>query len=78
MGGTIEWAKNEINNLPKTKKDLGPLLDALGQPLTQIVGGVGMLVAGVLNLLGNIVSLNAKYLPLFALADVHVALGPRP
>ncbi|VDB91490.1 unnamed protein product [Peniophora sp. CBMAI 1063] len=56
VGGTIEWAKNEINSLPKAKKDLGPLLDALGQPLTQIVGGVGMLVAGVLNLLGNILS----------------------
>lgn len=56
VGGTIEWANNEINNLPKTKKDLGPLFDALGQPLTQIVGAVGLLVAGVLNLLSNIVS----------------------
>ena len=58
VGGTIEWAKNEINNIPKAKKNLGPLLDALGQPLTQIVGAVGLLVAGVLNLLGNIVSLH--------------------
>jgi hypothetical protein len=32
------------------------LLDALGQPLTQIVGGVGLLLAGVLNLLGNLLS----------------------
>ncbi|KAH6916605.1 hypothetical protein BKA70DRAFT_1215104 [Coprinopsis sp. MPI-PUGE-AT-0042] len=33
-----------------------PLLDALGQPLTQIVGGVGLLLAGVLNLVGNLLS----------------------
>lgn len=32
------------------------MLDALGQPLTQIVGGVGMLLAGVLNLVGNLLS----------------------
>jgi len=54
--GTIDWAKDKLEAFPKAKKDLGPLLDALGQPLTQIVAGVGMLLAGVLNLVGNILS----------------------
>ncbi|KAF5373201.1 hypothetical protein D9757_010557 [Collybiopsis confluens] len=54
VGGTIDWARNKLDSFPKAKKNLGPLLDALGQPLTQIVGGVGMLLAGVLNLVGNL------------------------
>ncbi|KAJ7155666.1 hypothetical protein C8R46DRAFT_959897, partial [Mycena filopes] len=56
VGGTIEWAKDKLDSFPKAKKDLGPLLDALGQPLTQIVGGVGLLLAGVLNLVGRLLS----------------------
>ncbi|KAF5379310.1 hypothetical protein D9757_007665 [Collybiopsis confluens] len=56
VGGTIEWARDKLESFPKAKRDLGPLLDALGQPLTQIVGGVGLLLAGVLNLLGNLLS----------------------
>jgi len=56
VGGTIEWARNKLEALPQAKRDLGPLLDALGQPLTQIVGGVGLLLAGVLNLLGKLLS----------------------
>ncbi|KAH6916607.1 hypothetical protein BKA70DRAFT_1417390 [Coprinopsis sp. MPI-PUGE-AT-0042] len=54
--GTIDWAKGKLENYPKAKKNLGPLLAALGQPLTQIVGGVGLLLAGVLNLVGNLLS----------------------
>ncbi|KAF7974520.1 hypothetical protein HWV62_13731 [Athelia sp. TMB] len=54
--GTIDWAKNQLDAFPKAKKDLGPLLDALGQPLTQIVGGVGLLLMGVLNLVGKLLS----------------------
>jgi len=54
--GTIEWAKDKLDSFPKAKKDLGPLLDALGQPLTQIVGGVGLLLTGVLNLVGKLLS----------------------
>ncbi|KZP07641.1 hypothetical protein FIBSPDRAFT_1052861 [Athelia psychrophila] len=54
--GTIDWAKDKLEAFPKAKKDLGPLLDALGQPITQIVGGVGLLLAGVLNLLGSLLS----------------------
>ncbi|KAI0323060.1 hypothetical protein OF83DRAFT_9152 [Amylostereum chailletii] len=56
VGGTIEWAKNKLDAFPKAKRDLGPLLDALGQPLTQIVGGVGLLLTGVLNLVGKLLS----------------------
>ncbi|KAJ6527420.1 hypothetical protein B0H19DRAFT_1334744 [Mycena capillaripes] len=56
VGGTIEWAKDKLDSFPKAKRDLGPLLDALGQPLTQIIGGVGLLLTGVLNLVGNLLS----------------------
>jgi len=56
VGGTVEWARNKLESYPQAKKDLGPLLDALSQPLTQIVGGVALLLAGVLNLLGNLLS----------------------
>ncbi|KAJ3717015.1 hypothetical protein C8R42DRAFT_587497, partial [Lentinula raphanica] len=31
VGGTIEWARDKLDSLPKVKKDLGPLLDALGR-----------------------------------------------
>ncbi|KAL1712912.1 hypothetical protein EV715DRAFT_259036, partial [Schizophyllum commune] len=30
VGGTIEWAREKLEHYPKAKKDLGPLLDALG------------------------------------------------
>ena len=73
MQGTIEWAKTKLDQWPKAKRELGPLLDALGgkftslfdfdtwfhcnylvAPLTQIVSGVGLLLAGVLNLVSRI------------------------
>ncbi|KAJ7775329.1 hypothetical protein B0H16DRAFT_1712909 [Mycena metata] len=56
VGGTIDWAKDKLESFPKAKKDLGPLLDALSQPLTQIVGGVVLLLTGVLNLVGRLLS----------------------
>ncbi|KXS17039.1 hypothetical protein M427DRAFT_97381 [Gonapodya prolifera JEL478] len=56
VGGTIEWAKDKLESFPKAKKDLGPLFDALAAPIVQIVGGVGMVLAGVLNLLAGILS----------------------
>jgi chromosome segregation ATPase len=56
VGGTIEWAKDKLDAFPKAKRDLGPLLDAMGQPLTQIIGGVGLLLAGVLNLVNKLLS----------------------
>jgi len=37
--------------------NLVTLPDRESEPITQIVGGVALLVAGVLNLLGNLVSL---------------------
>ena len=36
VGGTIEWARDKLNSFPKAKRDLGPLLDALGRELTLI------------------------------------------
>ncbi|KAJ7617331.1 hypothetical protein FB45DRAFT_1007881 [Roridomyces roridus] len=56
VGGTIEWARDKLDSFPKAKRDLGPMLDALGQPLTQIIGGVALLLAGVLNLVGRLLS----------------------
>jgi hypothetical protein len=68
----VDWAKDKLDSFPKAKKNLGPLLDALGrechsrlellsiltlyflEPITQIIGAVGLLLAGVLNLLGNL------------------------
>lgn len=50
----IEEAKKKIAGMPKVEKDLGPLLEALSEPLFQIVSGVGLLLNGVLSLLGNI------------------------
>ncbi|KAF8248784.1 hypothetical protein K440DRAFT_649729 [Wilcoxina mikolae CBS 423.85] len=50
----VENAKDKISNMPKAKKDLGPLLNMLCDPLFQIVSGVGLLLNGVLSLLGNI------------------------
>ncbi|KAJ7220926.1 hypothetical protein GGX14DRAFT_532678 [Mycena pura] len=56
VGGTTEWAKDKLTAFPKAKKDLGPLLDALSQPLAQILEGVALLLAGVLNLVGRLLS----------------------
>lgn len=50
----IEDARDKIKDMPKAKKDLGPLLSMLSEPLFQIVSGVGLLLNGVLSLLGNI------------------------
>lgn len=33
--GTIEWAKDKLEAFPKAKRDLGPLLDALGGKLVK-------------------------------------------
>jgi len=51
---TIEDAKKKIANMPHAKRELGPLFNLLSQPLFQILSAVGLLVAGVLNLVGNI------------------------
>jgi len=41
--------------MPHAQKNLGPLLDLLGDPLFQIISAVGLLLNGVLSLLGNLV-----------------------
>jgi len=41
--------------MPKAKKEIHPLLVALQNPLVQIVSAVGLLLAGVLNLVRQIV-----------------------
>lgn len=35
--GTIDWAKDKLDAFPKAKKDLGPLLDALGRKSNGVV-----------------------------------------
>ncbi len=37
VGGTIEWVRDKLNGFPKAKRDLGPLLDALGREFTLIL-----------------------------------------
>lgn len=53
---TIDKGKKAIEGMPKAKKELGPLFNLLSEPLLQILGAVGLLVAGVLNLLANILN----------------------
>ncbi|KII84271.1 hypothetical protein PLICRDRAFT_46129 [Plicaturopsis crispa FD-325 SS-3] len=52
--GTIDWAKDKLQGMPHANKDLGPLFDAFSQPLFQIISGIGLLLNGVLELLGNL------------------------
>ncbi|KAK6544858.1 hypothetical protein TWF694_001539 [Orbilia ellipsospora] len=54
--GTIDKGRKAIEGMPKAKKELGPLFNLLSEPLLQILGAVGLLVAGVLNLLANILN----------------------
>jgi len=51
---TIDKAKESIKDLPKAKKDLGPLLAILQDPIVQILAAVGLLLKGVLNLVANL------------------------
>ncbi|KAG0640751.1 hypothetical protein HOY80DRAFT_1135765 [Tuber brumale] len=51
---TIQNAKDKIKDMPHAKKNLGPLLDLLQDPLFQIISAVGLLLNGVLTLLGNL------------------------
>jgi len=53
---TIDKGREAIEGMPKAKKELGPLFSMLSEPLLQILGAVGLLVAGVLNLLANILN----------------------
>lgn len=53
---TIDKGRKSIEGMPKAKRELGPLFNMLSEPLLQILGAVGLLVAGVLNLLANILN----------------------
>ncbi|KAK5011890.1 hypothetical protein LTR16_005012 [Cryomyces antarcticus] len=53
---TIDNAKKKLNDMPHAKKKLNPLWGLLTQPLVQILAAVGLLLAGVLGLVGQILS----------------------
>jgi len=53
---TIENAKKKISGMPHAKKELNPLWGLLAEPLGQILAAVGLLLAGVLGLVGRLLS----------------------
>ncbi|KAF8850877.1 hypothetical protein BDZ45DRAFT_602267, partial [Acephala macrosclerotiorum] len=53
---TIENAKKKIAGMPHAKKELNPLWALLAEPLGQILAAVGLLLAGVLGLVGRLLS----------------------
>ena len=57
--------------MPKAKKEIHPLLVALQNPLVQIVSAVGLLLAGVLNLVRQIVPACPLSLPLVPPPNPH-------
>jgi len=52
----IENAKKKLEDMPHAKKELNPLWGLLSEPLFQILAAVGLLLAGVLNLVGRLLS----------------------
>ncbi|KAF2151264.1 hypothetical protein K461DRAFT_295334 [Myriangium duriaei CBS 260.36] len=53
---TIDNAKKRISDMPHAKKKLNPLWGLLTQPLFQILAAVGLLLAGVLGLVGQLLN----------------------
>ena len=53
---TVDDAKKKLNNMPHAKKKLNPLWGLMTQPLFQILAAVGLLLAGVLGLVGQLLS----------------------
>jgi hypothetical protein len=53
---TIDQAKKKIAGMPHAKKELNPLWGLLAEPLGQILAAVGLLLAGVLGLVGKLLS----------------------
>lgn len=53
---TIDDAKKKLNDMPHAKKKLNPLWGLLTEPLFQILAAVGLLLAGVLGLVGRLLS----------------------
>lgn len=56
----IENAKKKLEGMPHAKKGLNPLWGLLNEPLFQILAAVGLLLSGVLNLVGRLVSLSSS------------------
>lgn len=56
----IDNAKRKLEDMPHAKKELNPLWALLNEPLFQILAAVGLLLAGVLNLVGRLVSLSLR------------------
>lgn len=52
----IDNAKRKLEDMPHAKKELNPLWGLLNEPLFQILAAVGLLLTGVLNLVGRLVS----------------------
>ena len=50
----IDNAKRKLEDMPYAKKELNPLWGLLNEPLFQILAAVGLLLAGVLNLVGRL------------------------
>jgi len=52
----IDNAKKKLNDMPHAKKKLNPLWALMTQPLFQILAAVGLLLAGVLGLVGQLLN----------------------
>ncbi|KAK4205166.1 hypothetical protein QBC40DRAFT_66274 [Triangularia verruculosa] len=52
----IDNAKRKLEDMPHAKKELNPLWGLLNEPLFQILAAVGLLLSGVLNLVGRLLS----------------------
>ncbi|KAK3111916.1 hypothetical protein LTR53_012353 [Teratosphaeriaceae sp. CCFEE 6253] len=53
---TVDDAKKKLNDMPHAKKKLSPLWGLMTQPLVQILAAVGLLLAGVLGLVGQLLN----------------------
>merc|ERR1719506_3545830 len=53
---TVDNAKKKLQDMPHAKKKLNPLWALLTEPLFQILAAVGLLLAGVLGLVGQLLS----------------------
>ncbi|KAK4550211.1 hypothetical protein LTR36_003178 [Oleoguttula mirabilis] len=53
---TVDDAKKKLNDMPYAKKKLNPLWGLMTQPLFQILAAVGLLLAGVLGLVGQLLN----------------------
>jgi hypothetical protein len=52
----IDNGKKKLEGMPHAKKGINPLWGLLNEPLFQILAAVGLLLAGVLNLVGRLLS----------------------